>query len=124
MNSTRKVQRIKRHKRVRKDIFGTAEVPRLAVFRSSKHIRAQLIDDVKQKTLGSSTTLGLTLKKGVKTPKEFDGKKKVAYHAGKALADAAEKAKIDRVVFDRGGYKFHGRIAAFAQGAKDGGLKF
>jgi large subunit ribosomal protein L18 len=109
--------RLRRHRRVRGKVAGTAERPRLAVFRSNRGIFAQLVDDDAGKTLASAgwTTL----------PKSFEGDKQAqAREVGKALADAAAKAGVETAVFDRGGYLFHGRVKALADGAREGGLKF
>lgn len=109
--------RQKRHIRVRAKISGTAERPRLNVFRSAKHIYAQLINDVKGETLISASTL----------EKGFDGvcsNKEAAHKVGVAVAEKAKKAGITKVVFDRGGYLYHGRIKELAEGARQGGLEF
>ena len=109
--------RQRRHRRVRAKIMGTKDCPRLAVFRSNKHIYAQLIDDVKAVTLLSASDL--KIKKAAKVTKS-DLSKEV----GKLLATQAKEHKIECVVFDRGGYRYHGRIKAVADGAREGGLKF
>lgn len=109
--------RLKRHMRVRSKISGTPETPRLNVFRSSKHIYAQIIDDVNGVTLASASSLD-------KDFKGNGGNKEGAMEVGKAVAKAAKKAGITEVVFDRGGYIFHGRVKELADGARDGGLKF
>ena len=109
--------RLRRHRRVRGKISGTAERPRLDVFRSAKHIYAQIIDDVNGVTLASANTL----------EKEFEGLTGNCEGAKKVGAVLAERAKakgINVVVFDRGGYIFHGRVAALAEGAREGGLEF
>jgi len=109
--------RQRRHRRVRGKIRGTAERPRLAVFRSNHGIFAQLVDDDAGKTLASSSWTSL--------PKSFKGDKtEQATEIGKRLADAAQKAGVSSVVFDRGGYLYHGRVKALAEGAREGGLKF
>jgi large subunit ribosomal protein L18 len=114
--STRE-SRLRRHRRVRGKIRGTAERPRLAVFRSNKGIFAQLVDDDAGKTLAASSWLDL--------PKSFKGDKtEQASEVGKRLADSAKKAGVEAVVFDRGGYLFHGRVKALAEGAREGGLSF
>ena len=108
--------RIRRHKRVRKNLSGTAERPRLVVFRSNRGIEAQLVDDVSGKTLAASSSVGL---------KSFKGNKiNQAAEVGKSLAVAAKSAKVESVVFDRGGYLYHGRVKALADAAREGGLKF
>ncbi|MBQ7035188.1 MAG: 50S ribosomal protein L18 [Clostridia bacterium] len=109
--------RIKRHKRVRAKIFGTPERPRLCVFRSAKHIYAQIIDDVNGKTLVSASTME-------KDFTEYGGNADAAKKIGELVAERALKAKIDTVVFDRGGFVYHGRVKALAEGAREGGLKF
>ncbi len=109
--------RIKRHQRVRKNISGTAERPRLNVFRSLNHIYAQIIDDTKGVTLVSASSMD----------KGFEGKGAnidAAKAVGKAVAEKALAAGIKTVVFDRGGYVYHGRVAALAEGAREGGLEF
>ena len=111
------VQRLKRHRRVRKNISGTAERPRLNVFRSLNHIYAQVIDDVNGVTLVAASSL----------EKGFEGNGSNAEGAklvGKAIAEKALAAGIKTVVFDRGGYVYHGRVAALAEGAREGGLEF
>jgi large subunit ribosomal protein L18 len=109
-------RRERRHKRVRKQIFGTAERPRLVVFRSNRGIAAQLVDDVEGKTLAAASWLD---KRGAK-----GGKQDQAAEVGKLLAQNAKKAGVQRVVFDRGGYLFHGRVKALADAAREGGLEF
>ena len=109
--------RERRHRRVRRNIVGTAERPRLTVFRSNRGIEAQLIDDVVGKTLAHATHMDLA--------KRFKGSKsEQAAEVGKQLAAAAKKAGIETVVFDRGGYLYHGRVKALADGAREGGLVF
>jgi len=132
-------KRLRRHKRIRVKIFGTKERPRFCVFRSAKHIYAQLIDDEKGRTLVAARDLELKVKtKKAKTKKEKpsfakategEGKKRagkvaLAFEVGKLIAQKAQKLKIEKVVFDRGGYKYHGRIKALAEGARESGLKF
>ena len=114
--STRQA-RERRHRRIRGKVAGTADRPRLAVFRSNKGIFAQLIDDESGRTLAGASWLGL--------PKSFKGNRiEQAAEVGKALAATAKKAGIETVVFDRGGYLYHGRVKALADGAREGGLKF
>ena len=108
---------MKRHGRVRGKISGTPERPRLCVFRSEKHIYAQIIDDVAGKTLVSASSV----------EKDFEGSgsnKEAARKVGKTVAERAVKAGIEEVVFDRGGYIYHGRVQELAEGAREGGLKF
>ncbi len=106
--------RIRKHHKVRKQVKGVLETPRLSVFRSGKHIYAQIIDDSKGVTLFSASDLKLSK----------IAKKERAYQIGKTIAAAASKKKITSVVFDRGGFIFHGRVAEVARGAREGGLKF
>jgi large subunit ribosomal protein L18 len=109
--------RLRRHRRVRKRVVGTAERPRLAVFRSNSGIEAQLIDDQAARTLAAASSLHLK--------KTFKGNKTAqAAEVGKTLAEAAKKAGVEAVVFDRGGYLYHGRVKALADAAREGGLKF
>lgn len=112
--------RQRRHRRIRMNISGTPDVPRLNIFRSLDHIYAQVIDDVTGHTLVSASSIDKQLKA------ELEGKKKSEQSVliGKALADRAQKAGIKRVVFDRGGYLYHGRVKALADGARAGGLEF
>ena len=112
-----KGQRIKRHNRVRGKISGTAERPRLSVFRSENHIYAQIIDDVAGNTLVSASTV----------EKSFEGigsNIEAAKKIGAIVAERALQKGIEEVVFDRGGYIYHGRVQALAEGAREGGLKF
>ena len=106
-----------RHKRVRAKISGTAECPRLNVFRSLQNIYAQLIDDVKGETLVSASTVE-------KDFEEYGGNKSAAHKVGEMLAKRAADKGITDVVFDRGGYIYHGRVKELAEGAREGGLKF
>jgi large subunit ribosomal protein L18 len=114
----KKEARKKRHRSSRKRIEGTAERPRLAIFRSAKHIYAQVIDDVEKKTLAA--TSDLTLGKAG----DDDDKKVRAKQVGVAIAKKCQEKGIDKVVFDRAGYKYHGRVSALAAGAREAGLKF
>ena len=109
--------RERRHKRVRGKIVGSAERPRLVVFRSNRGIEAQLVDDLEGKTLAAASWLHLK--------KSFKGSKsEQAAEVGKLLAANAKKANVETVVFDRGGYLYHGRVKALADAAREGGLKF
>ena len=110
-------QRLARHKRVRGKISGTKDCPRLSVYRSLNHIYAQLIDDEKGITLVSASTVE-------KDFNDYGGNKSAAHAVGKTLAERAKKKKITNVVFDRGGYIYHGRVQELAEGAREGGLKF
>ena len=117
----RAVKRTHKKTRIRKKIFGTTEKPRLAVFRSSKNIYAQLIDDVNEKTVAGVSTLTPDLRaEAQKAKNKIDAAKVV----GKAIAEKAKSLKIEKVVFDRGGYLYHGRVKALAEGARENGLKF
>lgn len=113
----RKSNRERRKMRIRKKVFGTPETPRLTVFRSNKYIYGQIIDDTRGRTLVSSSGEVRKLHKGVT-------KREAARKCGLALAEKALQAKITAVVFDRNGYAYAGRIASFADGAREGGLKF
>ena len=108
--------RVRKHARVRAKVSGTASCPRLCVFRSNKHIEAQIIDDVKKATLVSASSVQMKLENG----SNIEAAKKV----GAEIARKAKEAKIKAVVFDRGGYVYHGRVAALADAAREGGLKF
>lgn len=110
-------KRLKRHKRVRAKISGTAATPRLCVYRSLKNIYAQIIDDVAGKTLVSASTL----EKGFDA---YGGNKEAAKKLGAIIAEKAKAQGIEEVVFDRGGYLYHGRVKELADGAREGGLKF
>ena len=113
---TKPQARERRHKRVRGKVTGTAERPRLAVFRSNNGIEAQLIDDLEGKTLAAASWL--------QVKKSFKGNKTAqATEVGKRLAEAAKQAGVERAVFDRGGYLYHGRVKALAEAAREGGLK-
>jgi len=121
MNRKRHLARKKRKVRVRKKISGTALCPRLAVYRSNRYIYAQIIDDEQGQTLAY-----VDVKKApaAEIPEGIDGKCATAYTVGRAIAELAKEKEISRIVFDRSGYLYHGRIAALAQGARDGGLEF
>ena len=115
--SVKKDKRIRRHIKIRKNIHGTKDKPRLCVFRSNMHIYAQLIDDDKATVIMAVSDLDAKTKKG---EKKLDVSKEI----GKMIAKKALESKIDKVVFDRGGVLFHGRVKALAEGAREGGLKF
>lgn len=141
---TKQQKRYKRHRRIRANLKGTSERPRFCVFRTPKHIYAQLIDDEKGKTILSSSDVeigklkinppaGRQKSKPHLKSQELRKEKKdivrttkvaVAYEIGKLTAEKAIEKKIKKVVFDRGGYKYHGRVKAVAEGAREGGLKF
>jgi large subunit ribosomal protein L18 len=113
---TMRQRRQRRHKRVRKQAFGTAERPRLVVFRSNRGIGAQLIDDTAGRTLAAASSLDLEAGKGTKSEQ--------AAEVGKLLAEKAKTADVKTAVFDRGGYLYHGRVKALAEAARDGGIEF
>jgi large subunit ribosomal protein L18 len=115
---SRNEMRTERHKRIRKTLSGTAEKPRLNVFKSNANINAQIIDDVKGVTLVSASTLEKELK--IKNGGNVEAAKLV----GKSIAEKAKKAKIKTVVFDRSGYLYHGRVEALADAARENGLEF
>ncbi|WP_019535606.1 50S ribosomal protein L18 [Paenibacillus ginsengihumi] len=112
--------RLRRHLRVRKKITGTTERPRLNIFRSSKHMYAQLIDDVKGVTIASASTVDKELRGQVSN----GGNVEAAGKVGALIAERAKKAGITKVVFDRGGYLYHGRVKALADAAREAGLEF
>jgi large subunit ribosomal protein L18 len=114
----RRAARVRRHTRVRKNVRGTAEKPRLSVFRSSRHIYAQVIDDVGRRTLAAASTLDPDLRG------TYGGNVEAAKKVGALLARRAQGAGVTSVVFDRGGFKFHGRVRALADTARDEGLQF
>ena len=119
-------QRLKRHKRVRAKISGTPEMPRLNVFRSEANIYAQVIDDVNGVTLASASSLDKAIEGygGNIAAATAVGKLVAAKKVGEAIAERAKAKGIEAVVFDRGGYLYHGRVKALAEGAREGGLKF
>ncbi|MBU3965502.1 50S ribosomal protein L18 [Patescibacteria group bacterium] len=122
------IKKKRRHLRTRAKIKGTAEAPRLSVFRSNKHIFAQLINDSDSKTIASASDIGMGLKDKKatksKTKESVARKINIAKEVGKLIAEKAKKIGIGKVVFDRGGLKYHGRIKSVADGAREGGLKF
>ncbi|HNU96698.1 MAG TPA: 50S ribosomal protein L18 [Candidatus Portnoybacteria bacterium] len=115
MKLGKKTKRETRHKRITAKIIGTKEIPRLCVFRSNKHIYVQLIDDEKRATIISVKDKDIK-KKGKKT--------ELAVEVGKLIAKKAFEKKIEKIIFDRAGYKYHGRVKSLAEGAREGGLKF
>jgi len=117
--SAKLTARRKRIKRIRKNIFGTSDKPRMRVFKSNRHISVQIIDDERQRTLAAASSSGKDLD-GVKVENKCDQANKV----GKAIATKALAAGISKVVFDRGGNLYHGRIKALSEGARENGLKF
>ena len=110
--------RSRRHYRVRKKVQGSPERPRLAVFRSNKHISVQVIDDLNGRTLAAASTVEKDLRSGA------TGNKDAATQIGKLVAERAKAAGVTRVVFDRGGFLYHGRVAAVADAAREAGLEF
>ena len=123
INNYKKESREKRHRSLRKRIEGTAERPRLAIFRSSRHIYAQVINDLENKTLVGTSDLGLESGKD-DAKDDKGGKKTTAKKVGAAIAKKCLEKGIDKVVFDRAGFKYHGRVSALAEGAREAGLKF
>ncbi len=119
--SIKKLARERRRKHIRKNLSGTAEKPRLVVFRSNKQIYGQIIDDVSRSTLISASSQSKEIAADVQKAKS---KTEVAQIVGKYLAEQAVQKKLSTVVFDRAGYIYHGRVKAFADGAREGGLKF
>jgi large subunit ribosomal protein L18 len=117
---SRTEQRVRRHARVRKVVKGTAERPRLNVFRSEKHIYAQLVDDIRGQTLVAASSLHKELREKLKT----GANRAAAREVGKLIARMAREKNVTKVVFDRGGYLYHGRVKELAEGAREGGLKF
>ena len=118
MPVSRQLSRERRHRRVRKKVRGTAERPRLSVFRSNKHIYAQVVDDVSGRTIAAASTVETDLRTGA------TGTVDAAKTVGKLVGERARAAGIERVVFDRGGFRFHGRVAGVASGAREAGLQF
>ena len=117
----KRTQRHRRHRRVRKKIRGDTERPRLCVFKSAKHIYAQIVDDSQGRTLAAASSQRLG---DVEADKKIGRKTAAAREVGKKIAEAAKERGIQKVAFDRGGYMYHGRIAALADGARSGGLEF
>jgi len=113
---SKKEQKNTRHRRIRKRIIGTNKIPRLCVFRSNRHIYAQLIDDEKEKTLAMASDLEIK--------KQKIKKSEIASRIGELIAKKAAEKKIERVIFDRAGYKYHGRVKSLADSARKTGLKF
>jgi large subunit ribosomal protein L18 len=118
ISTRRRIARQRRHYRLRKNISGTAETPRLVVHRTSRHMHAQLIDDVAGHTLAAASTTEADIR-------AMEGDKKArGARVGELIAERAKAAGVETVVFDRGGYQYHGRVAAVADAAREGGLKF
>jgi large subunit ribosomal protein L18 len=116
----RRATRIRRHVRLRTHLEGGPQRPRLAIFRSIHHVYAQLIDDASGRTLAAASTTDADLRKSLKSPSSAEG----AAAVGKSIAERAQQAGIETVVFDRGGFPYHGRIKALAEAARSAGLKF
>lgn len=116
----RATARVRRHRRVRKSVSGSPDRPRLAVFRSRRHIYAQIIDDISGRTLCAACSMGKESRDGSRQ----GTKKEQSKQTGLALARAARDKGIKRVVFDRGGYQYHGRVRELAEAAREGGLEF
>lgn len=118
VSTRRRAARAQRHFRIRKNLRGTAEVPRLVVHRSSRHMHVQVIDDIAGHTLAAASSIEPEVR-------ALEGDKKArGAKVGQLIAERAKKAGITKVVFDRGGYKYHGRVAALADAAREGGLEF
>jgi large subunit ribosomal protein L18 len=117
--SDKRTARTRRHGRVRKKVRGTAERPRLAVFRSTRHISAQIIDDYAGRTLAAASTVEPDVRS-----QGYPGNVDAATRVGKLLGERAKAAGVERVVFDRGGFQYHGRVAAVADAAREAGLEF
>lgn len=111
----------RRKQRVRKTVSGSDERPRLSVFRSNKNIYAQIVNDLEGRTLVAASTRKLPQ---VEVPEEITGKCALAYQVGRGLAEQAKEKGIIKIVFDRSGYLYHGRVAALARGVRDGGVEF
>lgn len=118
ISTRRREARARRHFRIRKNLRGTAEMPRLVVHRTSRHMHVQIIDDLAGRTLAAASTMDEAIRNS-----EGDKKARGA-ELGKLIAERAKAAGIEAVVFDRGGYQYHGRVAALADAAREGGLKF
>lgn len=117
-NLSRNALRQRRHSRVRRKVAGTQDCPRLAVFRSSRHIYGQIIDDLAGNTIAAASSLDASLRSEKLAPKDM------AKRVGALCAERAAEKGVTCVVFDRGGYQYHGRVAAFAEGAREKGLNF
>jgi len=118
ISETRRVARLRRHARLRKKVAGTAQMPRLVVNRSARHIHVQLVDDQQGVTLAAASSIEADVR-------AVDGDKKAhSVRVGQLIAERAKAAGVDTVVFDRGGYQYHGRVKALAEGAREGGLTF
>ncbi len=113
--------RLRSKTRIRKNVFGTPEKPRLSIYRSLNNIYGQIIDDSNGKTLASASSLSKEIAEDLKTAKSKSAKSKLV---GNLVAKKALEQKISTVIFDRNGYRYHGRVQAFAEGAREGGLKF
>ena len=117
-------RRVVRHLRIRKKVSGTSSSPRLSVFRSNKKIYAQVIDDHQNKTLVSASSIDSNLSSTKDDSRDYTGKCSESYKVGVQIAEKCNKSGISKLVFDRGGYKFHGRVKALAEGVRNGGVYF
>jgi large subunit ribosomal protein L18 len=124
ISSYKRAKKIRRRLRIRAKVKGTAKTPRLSVFRSNAHVYAQLIDDASSKTLASVSDLGIKKSKGAAEKSGAGRKISISREIGFLIAKEAKKLGLTGVVFDRGGLKYHGRVKAVAEGAREGGLKF
>lgn len=122
--SFKQEKRTRRHNRIRARIKGDSKTPRLCVFKSLSHTYIQAIDDSKGKTIASVSDKGISNKSQKSGEKTYSAKTAVAFAMGKIIADKLKEKKIEKIVFDRAGYKYHGRVKALAEGAREGGLKF
>lgn len=120
----RQALRLRRHRRVRKKIVGTPERPRLAVFRSLNHMRVQVIDDTTGRTLVAASTLDAEIRDRLQGGVHPGGNVAAAREVGRLIGERARAAGIERIVFDRGGFRYHGRVAALAEAARETGLQF
>jgi len=119
----KKILHQRRHNKVRSKITGTDQVPRISLFKSNNHIYSQVIDDKKRTTVVSQSDLKITKKQLSDTKANLKGKQQIAFAAGMLLAEKMKKNNMEKAVFDRGGFKYHGRIKAFAEGIRQGGIK-
>ncbi len=125
LNNSKRQHRISRHRRVRAKVFGTAEKPRVSVFKSNRHVFVQFIDDSAHKTiLSSAVSVGVPTKASGQSKSKLMTKTDKATKTGEMLAEKAKEAGIKEIIFDRGGFKYHGRVKAIAEGLRKGGLKF
>lgn len=123
IKKTKKEARERRHNRIRAKLFGTAKIPRLNVYRSNKHIYAQLIDDENNKIIACSSDKKIKVA-DTKENGDMTRGQKIAYKVGELIAEKGMKMKISKIIFDKGGYKYHGKVKSLAEGARKKGLKF